>query len=417
MFVLAAWAVLAVTVGACAGPAPQAARASARVSARDQRWLQDIAYLATELPAVREAGLGDVTPAAWHAAAVSLAAAVPRLTDSQIIVGIAQMVAMLHDDETSVLFPDGPIFRFDAQPFGDDLYLLAVPPADRALLGARLLAIDGHPIASVLACAGSVVDAEDPQLLRNSETGILDNGAVLHALSIAGSDASVSLTVRTIAGVQETVQFTAAGSDSVIWPRVLIDQQPGLAHVPLSLYQQNASQPYWMDVLARNNAVYLKYNQCLPDDGFQRLANQAITILRAHPDYRLVIDLRDNPGGDSGPLQFWLAGVTRADPELGSRLIGLVNQFTDSSGTLDAQSLKDAGAVLIGQPPADPIDRWGNTQVFALPNSGIGIMYTTAVINGAGRSLGMPEIVIAPTLAQTLSGDDPVLAAALSYRP
>jgi len=31
--------------------------------------------------------------------------------------------------------------------------------------------------------------------------------------------------------------------------------------------------------------------------------------------------------------------------------------------------------------------------------------------------LGTPDVVVEPTLAQILAGDDPVLAAALSYQP
>ncbi len=131
--------VLAVTAGACSAPPP--------LPARDRNWQQDIAYLARELPAVRKAGLGPVTPAAWHAAAARLEARVPWLADGQIVTGPAQMVALLHDDETLVEFPPGPYLTLDAQWVGGGLYLLAVPAARRALLGARLLAFDGHPVA------------------------------------------------------------------------------------------------------------------------------------------------------------------------------------------------------------------------------------------------------------------------------
>jgi hypothetical protein len=373
---------------------------------RVQRWRHDIAYLARELPAVRNGGLGAVTPAAWRAAAARLEVAVPSLTSYQIILGVMRMIAMLHDDETKLDFPDGPIFQFDAQHFGDGLYLLAVPPQNRALLGARLLAVDGQPVSQVLARAGTAVDAANPQLLSNSETGLLDDGAILHALGITGSDDSVILTVRTSAGLQRTARFAAVGSGTVIWPRIFVDQQPGLVHVPLTLYQQKATQPYWMRVLAAQHAVYLKYNQCLSGNGFRRLANRALAVLLAHRDYRMIIDLRDNPGGDSGPLQFWLAGASHAHRQLRTpgRLIGLVNQFTDSSGTVDAQSLKDAGALILGQPPADPIDHWGWIQTFRLPASGITIEYTTHVVYPSGQVAGIPDIVVAPTLAQTLAG-------------
>jgi hypothetical protein len=406
-------AVAGIAIGGCSGPGPRAVS-----SARDERWQRDIAYLARELPAVRAAGLGGVPAPAWNAAAVRLEAAVPGLTDGQVVVKLAQMVAMLHDDETSVEFPPGPVFQFDAQQFGGGLYLLAVPSADRALLGGRLLAMDGQPIAQVMARAGTTIGAEDSQLQGNSETGALDDAALLHWLGITASAASAVLTVRTPAGTEETARVSAAGSGFVTWPYFFVDQQPGLAHVPLALYEQQAVQPYWMRVLAAQHAVYLKYNRCLPGTGFQRLAARALALLRTHPGYRLVVDLRDNDGGGTAPFGSLISGI-RADSRLGApgRVIGLVNQFTNSSATLDAQALKQAGAVLIGQAPADPIDAWGDEQAFQLPGSGIVVRYTSAVINQSRMLLGMPDIVIEPTLAQTLAGDDPVLAAALSYAP
>jgi hypothetical protein len=406
---IALGAVLAVTAGGCSGP-PQ-------LSARDRNWRQDIAYLAGELSAVRAGGLGPVRPAAWRAGAARLEAAVPRLSDGQIITGLAQLVARLRDDETLVVFPPGPYLTLDAQRVGDGLYLLAVPAADRALLGARLLAVDGHPVAQVLARAGTTIGADDPQLLSNSETGALDDLALLHSLGLAASTASAVLTVRTRAGTQETVRLAAAHSAFVTWPTFLVDQVPGLAHVPLPLYQQNATRPYWLRVLPAQHAVYLKYNQALPDSGFQRLAAQALAQLTAHPDDRLIVDLRDNGGGDDGPFRALISGL-RAHPRLRTpgRVIGLVGQFTDSSATVDANSLKQAGVVLMGQPPADPLDSWGNEQTFRLPWSGLIVQYTTVAVNTTGVPWGIPDVVIKPTLAQLLAGDDPVLAAALSYR-
>ncbi|HET9970539.1 MAG TPA: hypothetical protein VFQ68_20050, partial [Streptosporangiaceae bacterium] len=194
------------------------------------------------------------------------------------------------------------------------------------------------------------------------------------------------------------------------------DQVPGLAHVPLARYRQDATRPYWLRILPAQHAVYLRYSQCLPDNGFQRLAARALATLETHRDYRLIVDLRENTGGDTSPFQTLLDGL-RGVPRLRTpgRVIGLVDQFTDSSATVDAQSLKRAGAVLMGQPPADPLDIWGNEQTFRLPRSGLVIQYTTITVDEARSRWGIPDVVLRPTLAEILAGDDPVLAAALSY--
>ena len=258
-------AVAGITAGACSGPPP--------LPARDRSWQQDIAYLARKLPAVRQAGLGAVSPTSWRATATRLEAQVPRLTDGQIITGLAQMVAKLHDDETLVEFPKGPYLTLDAQWVGGGLYLLAVPAADRALLGARLLAIDGHPVGQVMVRAGTTIDAENPQLRSNSETGALDDLGLLHSLGLASSTSTAVLTVRTRAGTRQEVRLAAAARPEFIsWPYLFVDQVPGLAHVPLPLYRRDANQAYWLRDMAAQHAVYLKYNQCLPDSGFQRLS-------------------------------------------------------------------------------------------------------------------------------------------------
>jgi hypothetical protein len=377
---------------------------------------QDITYLARELPLLRVGGLGGTNRQLWDKAAAQLEAEVPRLTVGQLVAGLARMVAMLHDDETKVEAPPRPYYLLDAQWFGRGLYLLAVPPADRGLLGAQVLAVDGHPIAQVMARIRPEIDYEDPGLLSATETGYLDDASLLYWLGITRSPASATFTVRTTSGSRQAVRIPAGGSGDIETPDFLLGSSTGVAHVPVPLYLQNMSQPYWMKVLAARHAVYLKYNECLDTDGFQKLAARALAVLRRHPDYRLIVDLRDNGGGDSEPFQSLIDGIT-ADPAINrkGRILGLVNQFTDSSATVDASNLKqNTNALLIGQPAEDPIDEYGNTRTFDLPRFGIVIQYTTSVVNPNATKFGIPSIAIAPTLRAVLAGDDPVLAAALS---
>lgn len=390
------------------------------LTVRDRNWRQDIAYLAAHLPQVRAGGLGALGDAAWRAAAERLEAEVPRLSNGRVIVGMARMIAMLHDDESQLQIPPGPVYPLDAEWFGGSLYLIGVPAADRPLLGARLMAVDGHPIADVMAGIGSVIDYQDPALLAATQAGYLDDARLLYWLGITRSSASAAFTVRADpgAGSERTVRLAADGHTTIdMAGNDLGELVPGMVHGPLPLYLRNITAPYWMQVLPRQQAVYLKYNSCLDTSGFQQLAAQALTVLRHHPGYRLIVDLRDNLGGDSEPFTPLVGGIA-ADPALNARgrVIGLVNQFTDSSATVDANELRQmTHAVLIGVPPMDPLDSFGNEAAFPLPHSGIMIQYTTARINTSGQDWGMPQITVTTTPAQVMAGADPVLAEALSY--
>jgi len=410
--VLLATVVAVVAIGAAVGAA--VATGGSSLTTRDRYWQQDIAYLATRLPRVHVDGLtGGTTSARWNAAADRLKADVPHLTNGQIITGMARIVAHLHDDETAVNVPTTPLFPFQTQWIGAGLYLIVAPDADRDLLGGRLLAVDGHPIAQVLSAIRATVDYEDAGVARGMEAQLVQNPAWLWYLGLVSSIRSARFTVGLPSGRNVSADIESYGANGGL------HGQPRAVTVPLPLYLQRNNQPYWMTVLAAHDAVYLKYNQCLDNDGFQRLAARALALLRAHPDWRLIIDLRFNGGGSTSPVQTvarWIA----ADPAVDrpGRILGLIDGNTYSSASLDSYILQSQdGAILIGQPTAERRDTYGdNGSRLALPHYGITVQYTTAVVNGAGAVYGVPDITVAPTLHDWLTGTDPVLAAALAYQ-
>lgn len=401
------------------------------------QWQQDIGYLATELPRVHVNGLTGVSQPAWDAAVRRLEARLPRLSNGQVILGIRRLVALLHDDETDVELPPTSVYPLALQWVGGGLYLVAVPHGSQYLLGARLTAIDGHPLSQVLARLRPEVDYQDPGVLAAAEADELIEANTLYWLGVTRSPTSAAFTVRTVPGSTVTVRLTAGRAESLPWAaralaaaRNLRQYFPrerwvltgygsaNLVHVPLPAYEQNLMQPYWMTLLP-GGTVYLKYNECLDTGGFQRLAARALAVLRSHPGDRLVVDLRNNPGGDTASFQPLIAGI-RADPAINrtGRIFALVNQLTDSSATVDAGNLgQQTRAILIGQPPEDPIDEYGDDgNILRLPYRGIAIQYTTKIVNDTRTRLGLPGITIAPTLWQIRTGQDPVLRAALAYR-
>lgn len=409
--ILALTAVAVLTAGCTSA----GATGGARLSARDRGWQRDVAYLASKLPLVHADGITHGNRAGWDAAASRLDARVPSLSNGQVLVGLAQLVARLHDDETQPVWQTSHWYPFVLRQIGTGTYFALAPAADRWLLGARLVSIDGHPLAQVLDRLLSVIDFQDPGLARELaigayqagyQPGLVNRAELLFWLGLTRSESGADFTVQPVGGGVRTVELPS----STTFPKMV--------SVPLPLYQQNTSQPYWLRVLASQDAVYLKYNECLSGPGFGRLAARALAIMRAHPDYRLIVDLRDNGGGDTTPFESLISGL-RADSALAvtGRIFGLINGNTDSSATLDAGSLStQVHGLLIGQQAADPIDEYGDDDnVLRLPYGGVQVDYTTAVVNSPDNKVGIPAIKVAPTLRQVLAGTDPVLAAAVSF--
>jgi hypothetical protein len=409
---------------AAAGTVAMLVSQESHLSVRDRRWRQDVAYLARELPLVHVDGLtGGTRPSAWDIAAARLESEVPRLRNGQIIIGMAQLVAMLHDDETQVLLPPAPVYLFAATWLGGDLYLAALPAADRGLLGARIVALGGHPIGVVLGRLRAEIDYQDPGLARALEIGFdaittqqpgyLNDADLLSWLGLTRTPDRTTLTVMTPSGRIRQLPLVSFG------PGGGTSRPAPVAYAPRPLYEQHDNEPYWLTVLSASHAVYLRYSRCLDDGGFQKLAARALALMRANPDYRLIVDLRNNPGGDSEPFMALINGIA-ADPAIDrpGRVFGLVNGLTDSSASVDAYNLStNTRAMLIGQPAADPIDEFGDDSgLLRLPYYGIVVQYTTEVVNSSQARLGIPAVTVAPTVQDLLTGADPVLAEALSYR-
>lgn len=384
------------------------------LTTRDRYWQQDVAYLAAQLPRVHVDGLtGGATRERWDAAAARLEANVPRLTNGQIITGLARIVALLHDDETLVDPPPDPSYPLETQWIGAGLYLIVVPAADKDLLGGRIVAVDGHPVTDVLAEIRATVDYEDPRLALGMESQLMESPSWLSYLGLVSSIRSATFTVRLPSGRVVSADIESYGAHGALAAR------PRTVTVPLPFYRQRSNQPYWMAVLAAQDAVYLKYNQCLDNDGFQQLAARALALLSAHPAWRLIVDLRFNYGGDSSPVQT-VARWISTDPALDrtGRIIGLIDGNVYSSASLDAHILQSQdGAILIGQPTAEQHDTYGDDSgSLRLPHFGVTVQYTTAVVNDTRALYGVPDIAVTPTLDDWLTGTDPVLATALAYQ-
>jgi transglutaminase-like putative cysteine protease len=158
---------------------------------------------------------------------------------------MARVVAQLHDDETTVEVPSDPFYPFQTQWIGADLYFIVVPAADRALLGGRILAVDGHPIAQVLAASRATVDYEDAGVARGMESQLVQSPTWLWYLVLVSSIRSARFTGGLPSGRVVLAGLESYGAGGALRGK------PGSVTVPLPLYLQRNNQPYWMTVLGR----------------------------------------------------------------------------------------------------------------------------------------------------------------------
>ena len=103
---------------------------------------------------------------------------------------------------------------------------------------------------------------------------------------------------------------------------------------------------YWQRYYPEQRLLFFKYNVCAPrpDPDFSVFAQELLRVLDTGQVDSLVVDLRDNTGGNSEVWRPFLTGLQaryarlRQNPDF--RFFGLISRLTFSSGMLAAEEIK-----------------------------------------------------------------------------
>ena len=169
---------------------------------------------------------------------------------------------------------------------------------------------------------------------------------------------------------------------------------------------------FWTEYLEGSRLLFIKYNRC-DGEGFKSLSERALKMIDDDLVDTLVIDLRGNGGGNStlfGPL---LEGLkSRAIGREPGRLYGVTDRDTYSSALMNALELKtQTAAVMLGEPPGERPNSYGEVRAFTLPNSRLEVYYSTKffrLVKGDPPAV-TPDVPIEPTFADYAAGRDPLL--------
>src|SRR5262249_21776527 len=148
---------------------------------------------------------------------------------------------------------------------------------------------------------------------------------------------------------------------------------------------------------------YLCYNQCDGAADFEKLCERMWARFDAEHAARLIVDLRNNGGGNSLVAEPLFRGIAarRQLRHPQPNVMVLIGPGTYSSAMMNAVDLrKRCGAVLIGQPTGGKPQSYGEIKFFDLPYSRLRVSYSTRffrLLDEDTPSL-VPDVMIEPTI-------------------
>ena len=370
----------------------------------DDRWRQDVAYLAAELPRLHANAFHATPRHVFEEAVAHLDAVVPTLTDHQMTIEIMRLVSLVGDGHTTTWSWTGRFRRYPLvfSLLDNRLWIVAADEANADLLGAEVVRIGSATIEDA-------VERVRPLLSFDSESAFVSRA--LHALVYAEVQVAVGLQTR-----RDEATFLVRHHGEGARAVTLTPVEPGEALAlrqagPVPLFQERSEEDAWMTVLP-GGIVYLKINRCREPDAFRRLAERVFGAVDAYRNAALIVDLRGNGGGDERVIEPLRAGIRARDLGDGRRLWVVTDGGTHSSATGNAAGLRALGARHAGEPTGDGADGWGEVEMLTLPNSGIEVQYATRYWRRIGSTEPLqPDLLVRPGIEDLLTGHDPVLAA------
>jgi len=414
----AAHRIFCTLIAALFAAAPLAAQTS-----RDDRWRQDLTYLATELPRRHVNLFFQLARPTFDAAVQDLDRAIPSLTDAQVMVGLARIVALAGDGHTNLWLTNTATgfrrFPLTLYWFQDGLFVTRASDTYARAVGVRLLRIGDNDVERIYGAVSPLISHENDYWVRSASPDYFVIPEVLQALGFIPSANSASFTLQDIYGKVFTLDIAAVPLTASL--NYVLNPDPAQGFLPL--YRINTSQNYWFQYLDNIKTLYFAYNQAaeMPGVPFASFAQQLQAVFSSQRIDRLVVDLRNNTGGNTAVLQpfineFISSGGASA---LRGRLFVIIGRRTYSTALIHAIQFKqDMGAILVGEPTGNKPNHPGNVLNFTLPNCGLTVNYSTKFFTlwPTDTDSLYPDVAMELWSSDIFARHDPFFAAVLAYQ-
>ena len=185
----------------------------------------------------------------------------------------------------------------------------------------------------------------------------------------------------------------------------------------LPLYRKNRDKFFWSKYDSEKKLLYINYNQCkdMRTCTVSEFSEQLMMDIQSNADLqRLVIDLRNNGGGNSELFRgflTWLSTFEHLNRK--GRLFVIVGRDTFSSALLNTYYLKfNTAAIFLGEPTGGKPNCYGEVKYLSLNSSGLYIRYSTKyyeLIEDNTLLSFMPDIPCEVTFKDYVRNIDPCL--------
>jgi tetratricopeptide (TPR) repeat protein len=369
----------------------------------------------------------------------ALHANIPQLTDQQIIVEMASIVAAVNDGHTHLSgWHRNAKWGFQSYPvalywFSDGLYVRQAHPDHADLVGAKVVRVGKYSAEEAQAKIERVVAADNMYSERSHGPAYLISPEVLEAVGIldTAGDAPLASPYASPYVVEKdgrtwTPQIAPLTGEWPGWTRgfiadaTWIDAKDASA-APVPLWRRHVDKTFWYEYVPEHKLLYVQQNQ-VRDDHHETLASFYARVWQAINDNdvdTVVLDVRLNGGGNNYLNKPALTTMVRADAS--AKTFTVIGRQTFSAcQNLVNELSRWTNTIFVGEPTSERVNFYGDTRSTDLPHSGLSVraswLWWQNLDPRDTRDALYPDLAADLSFADYANNRDPVMAAILAAK-
>jgi hypothetical protein len=374
-------------------------------------WRADLEYVRVNVPKRHISAFHATSQGAFDAAIACLESLSSNQSADAWLVDLFQVLNLIGDGHTGLIFPrDRAYFPIEIQEFGSEFRVARSAPGFEQALGARVLKINEITAAEAMDRALQLTPADENVSLRHAlAVNYLGVGLILHGLGIIPDRAVAQYTFRSDDGQVFTIDLPSSPTrNKAEWSRpqghvFLADQHPG--------------EPFWCVNIASARSVYCDFRAYT---GLSKHSAAMLKLISQTTPEKLVIDLRDNGGGDYTVGERNLIRPVKQLESINRKghLFVLIGAQTFSAAMNNAAQFRSqTAATLVGVTIGEKPNSFQEPREMRLPNSKIVVRYSTRwyAFVDSGPNTIEPDVSVPQSWADYADGQDSALNYVLAF--
>lgn len=393
-------------------------------------WQSDLRFLQQTVHKDYSPLFKNITAQQFDEEVTKLYKELPSMQEHERLAGIGRIVALFKYGHTSISWREAPV-KYHVAPinfywFSDGMYVEGADKNNAAIVGAKLVKVEGMPVMQALKAIEPLTSAENDQYFKAYGLDFLVIPEALHAQKVT-KQLKTAITY-TFEKDGKTFDHTVTALEAFHLPRnygfvtgsswVSVRDQNSTPN-----YLKNLNKIYYYEYLPSSKTLYVRHSQIQdePGEAIPAFYKKVFDFVDKNDVERLVLDVRLNGGGNNYKNKPIVTGIIESKKiNKPGKLFVIIGRRTFSACQNLVNELSNyTNALFVGEPTAENVNFFGDTRRVELPKTKIAAFLSFAWWQDKPQWENAPWL--APHLAVDMSFDeyrsnkDPMLEACLNF--